>query len=134
MDGHFARDQIYGLFINFFDKIGTFKFSSRPDLCVMKKEKNKGVISKKKKVTNCILAPLESFLGRNSHNTCHQADVDLFWGGGINPMSFFLSLSGLTTAYPSSNLVDKGKKRESGTFHGKSGTAGQGLQKRDCPA
>ena len=32
MDGHFARDQIYGLFINFFNKIGTFKFSSRPDL------------------------------------------------------------------------------------------------------
>ena len=32
MDGNFARDQIYGLFINFFNKIGTLKFSSRPDL------------------------------------------------------------------------------------------------------
>ena len=32
MDDHFARDQIYGPYINFFNKIGTFKFSSRPDL------------------------------------------------------------------------------------------------------
>ena len=32
MDGHFARDQIYGPFKFFFNKIGTLKFSPRLDL------------------------------------------------------------------------------------------------------
>ena len=48
-------------------------------------------------------------------------------------MSYFLNYTGLTAAYPSLNLVDKRKKRKSGTFRGKSGTAGQGLQKRTVP-
>ena len=52
MDGHFAPDQIYGLFKFFFNKIGTLKFSSRRDLggrARASKRKKKGLSPKKKK-------------------------------------------------------------------------------------
>ena len=92
----------------------------------MQMEKNKGGSPKKKP------ALLESFLGRNLHNRCHQAAVDLFFFFGDQPPC------PTSSAYRGRQLhtlvqiwLRKAKSAKAGLFMV---TAGQRLQKRDCPA